>query len=92
MLIILVHGKQKLNQQFNDKGAVKRYDFPRRKCDDVPCEGGIAMGIDERIQQISEDIDAYQKAIQDAEGAFAAAEAELFECLTERLFAENGGE
>ena len=47
------------------------------------------MGIDERLQQISKDLDAYEQAIKNAEGALAAAEAELVECLAERRTAEH---
>ena len=50
------------------------------------------MGIDERIQQVYEDLDSYEKAIKNAEGALAAAEAELIKCLAERRSAQNEGE
>ena len=47
------------------------------------------MGIDGRIQQISEDLVSYEKAVKNAQAALAAAEAELIECLAERRSAEK---
>ena len=44
---------------------------------------------DERIRQIHQDIERYQQAIEDAEGALAEAERELEEELEAR-YAEEG--
>ena len=46
---------------------------------------------DERIRQIQRDIEAYQQAIENAEGALEAAERELDEILDARYSEMNGG-